>query len=70
MSCDHEMMARVVSYQADLMALEADVKGMEAENANRERRGESQAYAEKDFRLKAAEMRGVASALGQIGWGR
>ena len=68
MNCDYEMLARVLCHHAELSALETDVKGMVAENVNRERRGEAMAYVEKDFVAKAAEMRNVANALHELGW--
>jgi hypothetical protein len=44
-----------------ILAVQAEIEGMKAENMQREHRSESMAYSEKDFTKAAEELRIIAS---------
>ena len=45
-----------------VLALQAEIEGMKADNSYRERRGESQAYDGEDFSTKSDELETLAHA--------
>jgi hypothetical protein len=53
----------LVAQSAQILALETEVKGMEAANHERLHRGESLAYSEQAFLNKADEIRFVAAVI-------
>ena len=53
----------LLAQKAELLALEAEMQGMIAENQQRIHAGNSLAYTDKSFNDKAAEIRGVANCI-------
>ena len=64
---DETMLARILALNVEALALDAEVKGMVAENLIRVHRGETLAYDEAVFVKKAYEMRAISSGLNQFG---
>lgn len=60
-------LARIYALHAEALGLMAIVEGMKAKNADRERRGESQAYGEELFATKAKELGSIAATLEEVG---
>lgn len=63
---DNFQLAMVLSLQAELLATQAQVNGMIAENTHREACGNSVAYGEEAFEAKAAELRAISAQFHQL----
>lgn len=60
---DNALFARVLAMHVEALGIVATVEAMKAENANREHRGEAQAYGEETFATNAKTLLYIADQM-------
>ena len=63
MTSDNPNFGWLISQQAMMWSVVAEIEAMKAENIKRDRRGESLAYGENAFFDKASELHGIAGNI-------